>query len=364
MRWTSVSFLTAALAMLTLSGFVVAGEKECSKGKAVAAQKNIDGLLTKWEAANENLAKACPDATAKAAAKVAKTAESCPIGSRMGETLGFVQEALASAVAADKACAESCGAKKEKAGCEKLASMAKARSKLLCSLSKLTGRTTVAMSGGCSAKKSDCDAKAAVAKGDFCAKSAEKLVATVKGEECNGAAAKHLIKAIDGLECSKKAEKLAASIKKEECSKSAAKLIVAAAKSEECASKKTVAKGGCAKSLLARACALKTSWDQAAVEYAGLDQATRKAHRAEIESFPEHIKLIPASVLAIQEGVDSLVAMNEIMCAAAKENPELTKGISDELKARFKTNAELMNETREILARMRKGMDAAMADKS
>ena len=111
----------------------------------------------------------------------------------------------------------------------------------------------------------------------------------MKGEECNGAAAKHLIKAIDGLECSKKAEKLAASIKKEECSKSAAKLIVAAAKSEECASKKTVAKGGCAKSLLARACALKTSWDQAAVEYAGLDQATRKAHRAEIELSLIHI---------------------------------------------------------------------------
>ena len=376
MRWTSVSFLTAALAMLTLSGFVVAGEEECFKGKAVAAQKSIDTLLTKWDAASEKLAKACPDETAKTAAKVAKTAEACPIGSRLGETLAFVQDAVAISVAAEKAFAESCPAKKGEGGCAKLAEVAKTRSGLLASLNALTTRTNVAMSGACSSK-SDCGAKAAVAKGDFCAKKAEGLVAAVRGEECNKAGAKLLIKAIDGLECSKKAEALAASIKKEECAKSAAKLIVAAATESApagCAEKcgdacksacgAKVAKGACVKSLLARAGELKASWDKAPAEYAALDEATRNAIRAQVESFPEHIALIPQSVMAIQEGVDSLVRLNSAMQDAVEKNPEILKGVPEELKQRFEANAKLMDETREILARVRSAMEGAMAKKS
>ena len=100
MRRFSFCFM---LALLVAQGRAY-GEECCSatRAKLVAAQKQIAGLVEQWKTTEAKLAKGCPDARAEKQAQFIQAAKSCPIGSRMGETIAFVEKALS--LARDENC--------------------------------------------------------------------------------------------------------------------------------------------------------------------------------------------------------------------------------------------------------------------
>src|SRR4030095_9215496 len=144
MSWLrSQLVLSLALDAIVLHGMSAraADEKKCpltekvtslrESGKAVAAE-----------------AKSAPEADrVKLGAELASVAKECPIGSRMGETIGFVKAVLASAVSMDEACKDHCPIV---ASGDKAAIEAKdARSKLLAGLNELAGQTAASCGGAC-----------------------------------------------------------------------------------------------------------------------------------------------------------------------------------------------------------------------
>ena len=360
MSSTKTSFLIALLAIGTLGVSAVQAVEDCLSNHAKSAQETVNGLIDKYDSANEKLVAISAEDRAKMAAEVGQTAQKCPIGRRVGETVAFVQEALAASAAAERDCAEICPSKKE-AGCAKLQALAKSRSSLLCSLKTLASRTGAATTGDCRSKSECASKKATVAKGDFCGKKAQTLAAAVRGENCAKANAELLIKEIAGLKCSDKAQELAANVKKAGCDKSAAKLIIAAA-TGECASK--ASKSDCVQSLLARAKTLKECWAKAPAEYATLEETTRNEIRGKVASFQGPIALVRPSIFALEDGVGALVRMNARMKEAAEKDENLLKGISEDMKKRFQANARLMAETHAILKSVRATMESAMPKKS
>ncbi len=169
------------LAVLFLAAPLAA--EECCATKLNVTQKKVDGLVSKWQAASKSLASLPSEERAKLTQQLASVAKSCPVGSRMGETLAFVHQALTASIKADADCAKACASGVK---CEKLAAAFQARGKLLKALGDLTAYSTAAMATSeCSESKT----QVAVAAKEFCAKSAEKLAIAVRGVSCPTAAA-------------------------------------------------------------------------------------------------------------------------------------------------------------------------------
>ncbi len=294
-----VSLLGLAAAII-LGGLAWAGDGGTKESKCCAAAEKISKLLASWKAATEASKTVCADEKAKVEAELASIAKGCPIGSRMGETIAFVKSALASAVAADEACAKDCPL--SKAGATTAANTAKggeataapaceagqlkaARTQLLASLNELAGfaagtapasgacskgataTTASARPGACCAEKGACCAeKGAVTTSAaapapapaFCEKRAGELISAVRKEACDKGAAALLMKEVDGLKCEKKAGEIVASIRAESCDEGAAKILIKAAgelKAAACAKEGTA----CAKQGAGNAGAVATS---------------------------------------------------------------------------------------------------------
>ena len=235
--------LSVGLGGLATSAY--AGEGCCQAKLNVAIQK-VDQVLADWKTHLTAVENGCQEKAAQQRAARTELANACPIGSRMHETLRFVNESLAAARDAEGICAEACkargGVKKDATA---MALMAK-RSELLTKLHLLSGYTQEPASTG-----------AETAQG-FCADKAQKLATEIRKTECNASAAKLLVAEVPGLQCEKKAAGIVASIKGAGCEKSAANVVLAAAndlvpaqklasaKKEECAKKTAVAKEECA----------------------------------------------------------------------------------------------------------------------
>jgi hypothetical protein len=119
-------------------------------GKCPVAEK-VSKLLGSWRTAAAQ-AKALPaDELAKRKARLAAVAKDCPVGSRMGETIGFVKSALSYSLGVEGECSKHCPLAKGEP-CE--ASEAKAaRSRLLKDLDELAGYAACAVSSECSTKE-------------------------------------------------------------------------------------------------------------------------------------------------------------------------------------------------------------------
>jgi len=127
------------------AGAVPAGAPACEEKCPVASR--VSTLLTGWKTAREEM-KGVPEAEhAKLKTHLAALAKECPVGSRLGETLGFVKAVLASTVQLEGASGKQCpiDASGDKAACD----LKQARAKLIAGLDELAGYAAGACSGSC-----------------------------------------------------------------------------------------------------------------------------------------------------------------------------------------------------------------------
>ena len=110
MRWTALSVLAAVLFVTPVSLFVtpVSAEEACPSAKLKATQEKLAALLTKWQEASRVGA----EEQAKVASELSRVAKSCPIGSRVRESVLLAQKSLAAALKADDECRKANGVRR------------------------------------------------------------------------------------------------------------------------------------------------------------------------------------------------------------------------------------------------------------
>ncbi|MBI4583203.1 MAG: hypothetical protein HY717_04190 [Planctomycetes bacterium] len=375
-----MSLTTLALVLIASSTWA---EESCCQAKLKATQDKVAGLVASWNSVSEKLANLCPEEKGKLASCLAETAKGCPIGSRLGDTLAFVRGALTIFLNADAECEKSCKkegqetAAKSGAGCEKMAGVLQARSKLSKDLHALVSAALCAQKGGCCgpACPEKAGAQTAVKEG-FCPKKASEIVASIRGTECSETASKIILTSIPDLKCGEKAAKLAADIKGSACEKEACDLFIKAANSfpprsprgdvdcQKGAGKEIVAsaakpagaaccaeKAGCPVAFGKKAKELQASWDKAKAEILAFTPEQRREWNGKVSGLMEKsetMKLMPPTVQALAEGLEALASMN---CAVEKM-AEGQKAISEEKAKAFKASAQLIQETAEVLKKV------------
>ena len=201
-----------------------------------------------------------------------------------------------------------------------------------------------------------------VAKG-LCAKSAEKLALAVRAESCEKKAAALLVSELSTLSCKKKAGELVAQVKAAGCEKSAAKLLVAAsvpAKSCEksecakaCAAKVASADSKvCLKSLASQMKAVTGRLAGAATQYGTLSEAERREVSAGVDlvmAQSEAARLVPATLVALSEGLSTLARVDQQLIDAYKKDPAVAGQVPEEAAKRFMAHAEILREASELL---------------
>ena len=356
MRWILLSVIVA-LCVVPLGIAQVQAEKSATCAtKVTATQEKLDALLAQWKEAVHSTSLAQHEKLSK---ELTRLAQACPVGSEVRESLLLTRSALVSAVAADAECSKACASKKgEGAGCEKLAALMGARRQLLASLNEVAGYAAGFVSAGSACEKS----KAVVAKG-LCAKSAEKLALAVRAESCEKKAAALLVSELSTLSCKKKAGELVAQVKAAGCEKSAAKLLVAAsvpAKSCEksecakaCAAKVASADSKvCLKSLASQMKAVTGRLAGAATQYGTLSEAERREVSAGVDlvmAQSEAARLVPASLVALSEGLSTLARVDQQLIDAYKKDPAVAGQVPEEAAKRFMAHAEILREASELL---------------
>jgi hypothetical protein len=263
----------SAVAAGLLASWIAGAHAETSKdgegaGACPAAEK-VSGLLERWRTVAAEM-KALPAGEAeKMKARLASAAKDCPVGSRMGETIGLVKSALSYSLSVEEACSKHCPLAKAQA-CE--ASEAKAaRSKLLKDLDELAGYAACAVS---------CDAT-----------------------------------------------------------------------TKETASAKTV-DAECARSLTAKAIALKASWEKAPAEIAAVPPAKREQLQAaakELAGCSKAFVLLPETFTALGTGFEAIDALNGKLGEWAKAHPEALKDIPEESRKAVEGQMALLRATGEVL---------------
>ncbi len=374
MRWMSLT--TSALVLIASSAWA---EESCCEAKLKAAQEKVAGLVASWKSVSEKHAGLCPEEKAKLASCFAETAKGCPIGSRLGDTLIFVRDALTISINAGAECEKSCKkegqetAAKGSAGCEKMAGVLESRSKLSKNLQALVSAALCAPMGGCCGQS--CPEKAGAqtaAKEGFCSKKAGEIVASIRGTECSEAAAKIILTSIPELKCGEKAAKLAADLKGAACEKEACDLFIkfasecqkAGAKEggKEVAANTNIAakpageaccaeKAGCPVALGKKAKELQASWDKARGEILAFSPEQRREWNGKVSGLMEKseaMKLMPQTVQALAEGLEALSSLN---CSIEKM-AEGQKSIPEEKAKAFKANARLIQEAAEVLKKV------------
>jgi hypothetical protein len=312
--------LGSVVVLLALSRAAVAGEGSACCEKALSdTSGKVEKLLASWKSLAAEEEKLCPDLKAEQQTALASVAKNCPIGSRMGETLGFLSQTLAAA-AADKACAEACkgASANECPGARAFAT----RAKLLASLNELAGHA----------------AKAACATSACCAKDGK-------------------LASVCPLEKEKLAKEAAASRK---AGDQPADVLVSAEKKGEAAA---AGKSGCCEASVAclkahgeKAAALKASWVKAGEELASMCPEKQKENHAafaKIQETSKVAKLLPESLLALAEGVEVLEGIDKHLAEFAKANAEALKSVPAEMKASYERNVSLIHNAGEVLRQVR-----------
>ena len=356
MRWILLSVIVA-LCVVPLGVAQVQAEKSATCAtKVTATQEKLDALLAQWKEAVHSTSLAQHEKLSK---ELTRLAQACPVGSEVRESLLLTRSALVSAVAADAECSKACASKQgEGAGCEKLAALMGARRQLLASLNEVAGYAAGLVSAGSACEKS----KAVVAKG-LCEKSAEKLALAVRAESCEKKAAALLVSELSTLSCKKKAGELVAQVKAAGCEKSAAKLLVAAsvpAKSCEksecakaCAAKVASADSKvCLKSLASQMKAVTGRLAGAATQYGTLSKAERQEVSAGLDlvmAQSEAARLVPATLVALSEGLSTLARVDQQLIDAYKKDPAVAGQVPEEAAKRFMAHAEILREASELL---------------
>ena len=361
--------------------------EECCATKLDVTQKKVDGLILKWQAASKSLAVLPSEERTKLTQQLASVAKGCPVGSRMGETLAFVQQALTASIKADAECAKA-GASGVKH--EKLTAAFQARGKLLKALGELTAYSTAAMAGSvCNESKT----QVAASQKEFCAQSAAKLAIAVRAESCPVAAAKLVVAAVPSLTCEKTVSSLVAQVKGAGCEKSAATLISAAVTSfaksktiaaavkacgDDCAEKccqETETKvvvavkkaAGCCGSLAAKASLLLASWTKAPAEYAALgDQGRNELHSklSAVMATNGAAKLLPETIMTLAEGLQVLVELEAYLLKTVKADAELAKSLAGEAGKGVERRSAVIAEASKIMSQARAVLQGALEPKT
>ena len=296
----SVLFLLAAPAALVLADGS-AGGAGCP-----VAQK-VSSLNAGWKAATEDAKSLSAAEKEKIGARLASLAKECPIGSRVGPTLGAAKDVLAAAVAAEEAFGKACPlAAAEKAG---------DRSEALAEGLKLKAARSTLIHD------------------------LHQLASYASGATCNAAC------------CAAKGEKTNAS------TAAPAKETSAAAADQ------------CQKEILARVTALKASWEKAPAEAKALPAAKRDEIRAGFTAAAKEskaVELVMPSVLALADGFDALESIHGKMAEWGRANPQYLASVPEEGKKAYEAQIALFHETREVLVKARetlKGCDEACPEK-
>jgi hypothetical protein len=333
---TALVFLfSLSLARLSLSGETAlpeekapAAETACSKGEKACPGEKVTKLLTSWKALAEAEKTGCPEERAKLQTEFSGVAKNCPIGSRMPETLGFVKSVLVVSFGEKEACAKVCPlaqagqtldatAVRKEAKVESSGEIAKAmaaRTSLGRDLHQLISFAVAA------APSSACCEKAA---GEACKKD---------GEDAKESKVATAVTAVT----TQAAAGTAAPAGKAACADGAG--------------------GVCCKDLMARAQALKASWDKAGGEFASMCPVKKKELFASMKSLGERSKvvcLLPETVMTLVEGFEALEAMDAKVSEYAKAHPDQVKNVPEEEEKSFAEQSKLIHEAAEVLRRVR-----------
>jgi hypothetical protein len=119
------------------------------------------------------------------------------------------------------------------------------------------------------------------------------------------------------------------------------------------------ASGACCEALRARVLALKWSWDKAPADLAKLSDAQKAELKAQGETLAAAFKpagLVAPTVLALAKGFEALDELNAQLCEWAKGQPDLLKGVPDEVQRAFAAQSAAIREVREVLGSARKAL--------
>jgi hypothetical protein len=372
----SLFLSTVVLAFIAAEG-LPAGE-ECCQAKLAKTSAQVGELLASWQALAKAEKEMCPDVKAQLDGELASLAKGCPVGSRMGATLGFVRESLAAARAEEKACSQSCAAKgegtagtkadvkadvkadakaavattanAESASCPIAQAMA-TRSKLLGELSELASYAACATGGAtaCCAEKGEKVASLAQGEKECAKEKGEAALQGVAKTAAPGPAATPVSLKACSKECSKECA--------EKCAKTGGAVALEAGKGP--------CPVGVAKGLEARSQEILASWAKAETEAAGFCPVKKGELQASFASLAQRSKsvaLLPPTVLALADGLAALEAIDTHVAQFAKANPEKTKDVPEAVKASFERGAGLVRNANAVLSKATCAMKAASGE--
>ncbi len=274
------------------------------------AQK-VAGLLGQWDVASQQAAKMSPEANQAFAAKMGAATEHCPVGSRMGETMSVVNDTLAFLAASSEACAEACSETcpiesmdKDSEAYAQASQMKAARAHLITSLNQLSGFAAGATNGCCAAS---CDAAA-------CETEDKNVTKQGDAETC------------ETTEC---------------CTTS------------------------CPIRIASRLGAAKAGFAQAQKEVQALSPEARGkivAGFGELAQVNSTVQLIPETVMALNEGLNSLNQIHAKMGEFMAAHPELTSELPKEAHLAMMIEMALTDEAAQVLTAMTATMGAMQSE--
>lgn len=148
-RMRGARLLLAFAALFLVGGAALAlSDAPSSEGKCPVAEK-LSALLASWKVVHSETKGTSEAEQAKLGTELATLAKECPVGSRLGETFGFVKAVLQSTLGLEDACSKNCPitVSGDKAACQ----VKEARASLLTGLNELASNAAGAC-GGCPAK--------------------------------------------------------------------------------------------------------------------------------------------------------------------------------------------------------------------
>ena len=392
--------LGIALVLLLVIGRAAIPGDECCKKTACPAGEKVSRLVESWKAVATEAQGMCPLERGKLSASFTALRESCPVGSRMGETLIFTKAVLDASAAVNPECAKACPAEgkcatgaqapaSETAGSPVAAGEKASSGHEVCKLmqhrsamaSELRDLVTFALaampqSGDTAGKPSACGAGAtAPASSSAEAAACPNAAAVAASPEADRAAAASagaagcpqaaVGKCCGGTGCAKAAETAAASPAPAAAAAGAGKCCGKCPEGKCCArcpEAKTCTVSCCPKVLTAKAQALKASWEKVPGEYASMCPAKKKdlfTTVADLQKSSKVMALLPETVGCLADGLVALDAANTKIQDQVKADPNMLKSVPEELRTRFESQALLVREAKEVLSRVRTAMDAA-----
>ncbi len=301
--------LIAAVLLGLLSAGVAAYAGDQCLGKEKAAcdtsgcslEGKVTALLSDWEAARAQSAAMTDSDRARLGGELANVAMQCPVGSRVGATLATARSVLGAAIAAEEQCAGRCQAKE-------------------------AGEAADAL-------------PAAPGRDEMFALMNHRSQALRKLHQLAGFAA--------DFTCAP-------------CSTTACDAGMATAEKEQCSAKKDCA-SQCPIQAAVAIGELKAKWAAVPKEVAAMTPEKKQEIVAGFGSLSQRSKavtLVPASLLALTEGFETLEKLDAKVTEWADANPEFMKAIPAESRISFRMHNALIAETAKVLRDARGTMTA------